>query len=281
MRHDRSLMKTLISSSFSFLLMILLVVLFVDFGLNLGFFNSKSIISTINKTYYYDKVYAETNKRAEEIVLQAGLPVTVLTDVITLDRVYIGGNNYVNGTLHGKKPKINTDKLKSDLKNNIDKYLKEQQITSTSQIATTQAKVVSRIEKVYLTGVQLKYVDLLMAWKAHLGRIMLILLPLLIFIGAFLCYFLLRLHKNRHRGLRYMNYALISASILILAAAEFLLCRKDYEKLNVVPGYYKDFLIAYYRWDIQVFLYIGGIGILMAVVLISFTRFLRNKAANS
>jgi hypothetical protein len=249
--------------------------------LYLGFFNSKSIISRINETYYYDKVYAETNKRAEEIVLQADLPVTVLKDVITLDRVYIGGNNYVNGTLKGNKPKLSTDKLKSDLNGNIDRYLKEQGIEQTEQVKAGQAEVVSRVEKEYLAGVRFKFIDYLIAWKARVGSIMVPLLSLSILLCATLCYLLLRLHKNKHRGLRYINYALISASLLIFIAASYLLLRKDYERLNVMPDYYNDFLTAYFRWDIQVFLYIGGIGILVSVVLISLTRFLRDRADNS
>ncbi len=278
MKNSKSIMKTLVSSTFSFLLTLLFFTLFVCIGLSFGIFGNKSIISKINETKYYDKVYVELNKRADEIILQAALPVTVLDDVITLDRVYVGGNNYINGTLKGEKPQINTDKLRSNLQEHIDQYLTQQAIEKTDEVKALEDNVITRIEEEYLSGVELKFIDYFVDFRTSFGNVMKLIIPLSVVLACVLCVLLIRLHKNRHRGLRYINYALISSSLLLIIASFSLLISKGYEKLNVMPAYYRDFLIAYFKWDIQVFLYIGCIGILISAALVSLTKFFKDRA---
>lgn len=277
MKHGKSLIKTLISSIYAFLLTLLLFVLFTSVGLSFGMFNNKSIISKMNETKYYDKVYVELNKRTEEIVLQAALPTTVLEDVITLERVYVGGNNYVNGILKGDKPKINTDKLRSNLTDHINEYLTKQSIEQSDEVKTLEEKVVNRVEEEYLSSVSFKFIDYFTDSRKNFRNAMQYILPLsILFIGT-LCFILIKIHKNKHRGLRYINYAMISSSLLLIIASTFLLLDKGYEKLNIMPVYYRDFLTAYFRWDIQVLLYMGFIGIILSTALISLTKFLKDR----
>ncbi|MDF2612050.1 MAG: hypothetical protein K0R92_3524 [Lachnospiraceae bacterium] len=92
MKHTKmQIMQSIISSIFAFLLSLLFILLFLGTGLAFGLFSDRIILSKVNESNYYNEVHQELNERAEKIITEAGLPSTVLTDVISLERVYIGG----------------------------------------------------------------------------------------------------------------------------------------------------------------------------------------------
>lgn len=278
MKHVKHNMKNIISGLFSFLLTLLFLLLFVCIGLFFGVFNNRSISSNINKVSYYHKVYVELNKKAEETVKQAVLPESVLYNVITLDRVYIGGNNYINGTLMGKEPKISTNKLRSDLSDQIDLYLNMHGIKQTDEVKKVKDKVVNRIEQEYLYGVKLPVVGKLMELKSKFIHLMLWVMPLLILLIGTIGTLLLRIHKYKHRSMRYINYAMISSSILIIVGSLYLMAVKGYERINVIPDYYRELLAAFIKSDILALLCAGGVAMIISISLISFTGYLKNSA---
>jgi hypothetical protein len=281
MKRINSKIQKLISSSFAFLLTLLFVTLFVCLGFSIGVFNNTSIISKINESNYYNDVYNELNTNAEAIVQKAGFPTTVLQDIITVERVFVGGKNYINNILNGEESQINTDKLREDLKNNIDQYLNDQGITRTDEMNTNIEAMQAEIESQYRSGIEFQFVNYYMEYKAHYVNLIKILMPVIILLIGILCYFVIRMHSHKHRGLRYINYALISSSCMMILAATYLLISKRYVKMDITPEYYSNFINTYLKWDVLVFLYIGGIGLTISIAIISFTGYLKNKIQNS
>lgn len=279
MKHKKTKMKTLTSCTFAFLLTLVFFILTVCIGLGIGVFNSKCVINKLNESDYYNHLYEELYKKADEIVLHAGLPETVLKDVITLEKVYAGSSNYAGYTLEGKEPKISTDRIEKKLRDNIGHYLSKQGISRTEQIESGIDEVTDRIQKEYLSAVKLKFINYYTDYQTQFRNLMKIMIPLLILLIGILCFLLLKIHRHKHRGLRYINYALISSSLLVTLAAAGLRINKGYEKLNIVPNYYRDFLELFFKWDIEVFLYIGGLGLVFSGLLIYLTGFLKKRCS--
>ncbi|MDD3173962.1 MAG: hypothetical protein PHF63_10020 [Herbinix sp.] len=281
MKHKKSRMQAVISCIFALILTLLFITLYVCFGFSLGVFSNRSIIEELNRSNYYNEVYDTLNKNAEELVIKAGFPATVLENVITIERVYVGGRNYVNGVLAGEEPQINTDKFRSDLTSNFDQYLTKQGITRTDDINTGVEAMISEIENEYKSSIQLQFVNYIIEYKTHFMNLMKVIIPVVTILIGILCFFLIKMRKYKHRGLRYINYALIASSCMTILAGAYLLVTKQYEKVNVTPDYYNNFLTAYLKWDIMVFMYLGGIGLLISALLISLTSFVRNRIMNS
>ncbi|MHB8130880.1 MAG: hypothetical protein ACYDEX_18015 [Mobilitalea sp.] len=280
MKLNKSKMKVFMSCMFAFLLTLLFVTLYVCFGFGLGVFNNRSIISNINESKYYSNVCDELNKKAEKSISKAGLPSTVLKDVITLERVYVGGDNYIQNSLKGKEPQIKTEKLMEALSANIDHYLQQEEINQTSELKAGIEELISAIELEYKSGIQLQFVNYITEYKIKYINLMKVIVPMLIVLIGILCFFLIRMHQYKHRGIRYITYALISSSWIIIIAAAYLLMVKSYTKVMLTPDYYHDFLAAYFKWDIIVFIYMGGIGLTIAMALISLIGFLKRRANN-
>ena len=281
MKHGKSKMKTLLSSTFAFLLTLLFFTLFVCIGFGFGVFNNKNVVSKLNETSYNTSVYEVMKTKADEIVKQAGLPVTVLNNAITMERVFVNENNYINSTLNGKSSGISTDKLKTSLTDNMNQYFKEQGIDQTAEVKAVADKVVTKVEQEYLSVLKLKFLNEYVKYKVRFDHLMIIVIPLLVVLIGVLCFLLLKMHHHKHRGLRYINYALISSSLLFTLGAIYLLVNKGYKNLNVMPYYYRNFLTAYLKWDIMAFLYIGGMGIIISAAMISLAGFLKSRMSNN
>lgn len=281
MKQNKTILHRLISCVFSFLLTLLFIVLFLCIGFSFGLFNGKSITRAINQSNYYNKVYHELNRNTETLITDSGLPVSVLTDVITLQRVYIGGKNYIESSLRGEEVLPKTDKLKDQLTSNIKLYLQEEGINTSEELTSQINDVISIIETEYTEAIQLKLLNGITDYRDHFFDLIIIILPVVIVLIGILCYFLIRIQKYQHKGVRYIVYGLMASSLLTIIAALYLLITKQYSGIDVAPGYYKDFVTEYLRWDMMIFIYVGGIGLTISIALISLISYLKNGIKNS
>jgi hypothetical protein len=277
MEKKQKLMQRIISSIFAFLLTMIFVSSFTLTGLYYGVFNNRIILSKVNESNYYNEVYKELQDRAEGILQEAGLPLNVLSDVITLKRVYVGGKYYIEDTLSGKEPVINTDKVRSQLEQNIDQYLTEEDISGTKELDTGIEEVIRKIEQEYKRGIHFQFIDYIAEYKASFMRLLRIAIPILILLASVIIVLLIKIHRYKHSGIRYIAYAMIASSCIVISSSAFLLITKSYEKMKQLPFYYGRFLTNYLKWDIQVFLYLGGIGMLLAILLIILVAYLKNN----
>ena len=277
MEKKQKLMQRIISSIFAFLLTMIFVSSFTLTGLYYGVFNNRIILSKVNESNYYNEVYKELQDRAEGILQEAGLPLNVLSDVITLKRVYVGGKYYIEDTLSGKEPVINTDKVRSQLEQNIDQYLTEEDISGTKELDTGIEEVVRKVEQEYKRGIHFQFIDYIAEYKASFMRLLRIAIPILILLASVIIVLLIKIHRYKHSGIRYIAYAMIASSCIVISSSAFLLITKSYERMKQLPFYYGRFLTNYFKWDIQVFLYLGGIGMLLAISLIILVAYMRNN----
>lgn len=276
MKPYKSKIQRVVSSMFALLLTLLFVALYICIGLGFGVFNNRAILGKINESNYYNKVYESLNENAKLLVAEAGFPEEVLTEVITLERVYIAGQNYIEATLGDTDYVIKTDKIKDRLMDNIYQYLLDEGIELTEELDSGIIDLVNRVEADYLNSLQLPFISSVTEYRSDFVFASMFIIPILFVLIGILCYFLIRMFKYVHKGVRYIVYALLSSSILTVGAAGYLLITKQYALINASPDYYQEFLTAYLRWDITVFMYIGGIGLTVAIALISLVGFLKN-----
>lgn len=270
--------QSTISLIFSFLLTVLFLLLFILLGLYFGAFNEKLIKQKINESNYYNETYSIIYSKAESIVKDAGLPVSVLENAITLERIYIGGKYYVEDILSGKEPAYKTDKLETVLYININNYLTEQHIVKTPELEAGMGELTERLLQEYRRGIQFDFIKSISRLRQVYLRIIMIGLPALLILMSIIIYSLIRMHKYLHRALRYINYGVIAASLFTgVIAAVMLFLLKIHNKVTVQPEYYSLFLRNYFKWDIQVFLYIAGLGAVLTAILFIITGQSKNS----
>ncbi len=280
MKRKKSKIRIVINNTFACILTLLIVILYLSLGFSFGVFNDRSILSKLDESQYYDMVYDNYYENAVKMLQESGFPKQVLEEAVPFDKIYVGGKNYVNNILAGEAAQINTIKLRNALTDSFNRYLTEQGIVRTNELNTGIEVLISELENNYVDSIQLQFVNYYKEYKSKFLDLMKIAIPLDLILIGLLCFFLIRMHRFKHRGMRYINYASIASSCLILVTAIYLLLIKKYMAIDVNPKYYQKFLTAYFKWDIIVFLYIGGSGLTISAFLITLTGYLRKKVAN-
>ncbi|MBU5331148.1 hypothetical protein [Anaerocolumna aminovalerica] len=275
--NKKRIMQKVISSTFAFLLTMIFVCLFALIGLYYGVFNNRIILSKVNESNHYNEVYEELLERTQDILKESGLPLSVMSEAITLERVYIGGKYYIEDTLLGKEPMIQSDKVRTQLEQNINEYLMEEGISRTKELDAGIIEVVDKVEQEYKRGIHFQFVNYIAEYKVSFMRLFRIEIPILVLLVGTISVLLIKLHRYKHLGIRYIAYAVIASSCIVISSSAFLLITKSYERMGQQPDYYNRFLTNYLRWDIQVFMYLGGIGMLLAVLLIILVSYLKNN----
>lgn len=266
MKQKPAKLQIIISAVFSFILTVLILVLLLMVGLYLGAFNEKIIKLKVSESNYYNETYSLIYDNTKTIVQDAGLPVTVLEDAITLERVYIGGKYYVEDVLEGNGPTYKTDKLEEALRTNINNYLKEQKVVITEELKAGTDELIAKVSQEYRRGIQFDFINSISKLKQSYKNALLIGIPILLVLAAVIIFLLIRMYKYKHRGLRYINYSVITASVMVGAMALYILLTGAYH-VKGEPRYYMSFINNYFKWNIQIYLGMAGFGAIASTLL--------------
>ncbi len=280
MKGNSSRIKDFLCCIFSFQLSLLFLALIILAGLHFGVFNDRIILNKVNESNYYNEVQKELNSRASVMMEETGLSAELLTGVITLERVYIDGKYYMEDVLAGKEPAMKTDKIRDTLKQNIEGYLEDNNISLTEELNIGVNALISRVEQEYKRELQFGFIHYLGEYKVYYRSFIKKAIPVISALAGAISFMLIKMHGYRHRGIRYITYAMISSGCITGITAGHLLLVKAYDGIQVLPEYYNRFLTNYFKWDIQVFLYLGGLGILLSILLIILTEYVKNQATN-
>ncbi|WMJ85808.1 hypothetical protein [Anaerocolumna sp. MB42-C2] len=280
MKVNHSLKKKLLSCIFSFMLSLSFTTLFVLIGLQLSVFNDRLILDKINESGYYYEVQKELDNSASSIIMNAGMPTELLYGVITLERVYLDGRTYMEEALADKTAVPDTEKLTKVLKQNIEEYLNRNSIHRTEELDAGIDALISSVKQEYKRVIEFRFIRYLGEYKVYYRNIMIKAFPIALCLVIFLSGILIRMHRYRHRGVRYITYALTASSLSIGGLACYLLITKAADRRIGTPDYYHRFLSSYLRGNLQVFLYLSGFGILLSIFLIILTGYLKKQYAD-
>jgi hypothetical protein len=278
MKLDKSKLPAITSALFAFLLTILFTILFFIIVGYIGLHNGRCITDAMNHSNYYERLYLAITKDAEAAAMEAGLPKSVLKDVITLERVYINGNNYIRETLNGEKAMIPTDNLSEGLSININQYITSQGFALTEDIKTKCSAFIDDIKQRYQDGIQLKLIKELYNLRLGYQKFMMFIIPVLILLIGFICFLLNKIHPHNYRGVRYITCSLIASSLLMVITGIALYGLSPFNGLELSPGYYRGFIEAGLQWMFKVFLFLGWFGLTMSMALILVTSYIKNGA---
>ncbi len=276
MKQKSAKLQKVISAAFSFVLTVLILIVLLMVGLYLGAFNEKMIKLKVSESNYYNETYSLIYDNTKTIVQDAGLPVTVIEDVITLERVYIGGKYYVEDVLAGKQPAYKTDKLEESLRRNINNYLKDQNVMVTEELKAGTEELITKVSQEYRRGIQFDFINSISKLKQSYQSVLFIGIPILLVLAAVIIFLLIRMYQYKHRGLRYVNYSVITASAMVGVTSLYILLSGAYH-VTVEPRYYMIFINNYFKWNIQMYLGMAGFGLIASTLLFVFIKQLKES----
>lgn len=260
---------------FALVLTLLFFFLFLSVGLLFGVFNNRVILNKISESNYYNRVYQKLEERSDEIFLSHRLPDTLLDDVITLEKVYVSGRNYIENALQNKEYKIPLTQIEEALEQSISEYMMEEGIEETPEVTSGIKELVALISGEYRRSIEFQFINYISIYRKSVYQILKWIFPLGIVCSGLFIFLLLRLHPYKHRGVRYLASSMLSSSSLIILGSLLLLMSRFYNKMQIAPDYYFTFVQEYLKWSTIIYLYIGGMGILIGIVLMGLVRYMK------
>ena len=95
-------------------------------------FNEKHILDLFNKTEYYAKTYELLESNFEKYIQQSGLDEQVLKNIVTKEDIENDTKKIIISIFDGLHEEVNTDEIKGRLNNNINRFIKENNISKIS-----------------------------------------------------------------------------------------------------------------------------------------------------
>lgn len=245
------------AGSWAFLLMLAL-------GLYFGVYNNSSIQRQMMESDYFLGVTQMIRETAQGQLEDAGYDGKIASEVFSLSSVYIEEKQYINKVLAGQEDaKISTDGIQDALNTEV-----------VGKDASANEKMVTELKKTYTDMLQFNLGKVIYQSRQsftgwfYLTTIVSIIMLLALFILT--C----RLYGYPHKAARVMCIAILVSSCLISGGAVIAKALKVTGKIKATPVYYLQFLQKYAAWSINVLMYVGCLGILVAVALVIWKRYL-------
>ena len=112
---------------------ILLFLILITFTLRITILNKNNIIKKLDKTNYYEKVYNETLDNMKYITKKTGYSSKILNDTFNVEDIKRNTKKYIESIYENKKIEINTEFLKENIEENLDNYIKENNLDNSKK----------------------------------------------------------------------------------------------------------------------------------------------------
>lgn len=109
--------------------------------------NKQYVLEQLDKTNYYEGIQKQLESNFENYIGQSGLDEEVIKNIISVEQVKKDTNIIINNIYDGTSQTINTEQLKSNLKNNIETSLENRNLTVAEQEAIEE--YINKIDKQY------------------------------------------------------------------------------------------------------------------------------------
>lgn len=276
-KNDKNIGKKILSSFLAFFLAILLTVGTVCISVYVGLFSNERILDGLNYKDYYANVEEFFYQNARDMTIPSGLPPEIVNDIVDAQTIYDDVKGYVLASLKGEEYTFHTDELKENLTKKIYQYFQEENI----QITQLQEETIPQ----YVETVADKYIeDLKVPLVPHIPKIKQIYkkaLPGIITVDLLLCtgivVALFRIHRWRHRGLRYVVYSTTATAIMIALPA--FAARKSgfYKRIGINVEHLYNALVAYIENGINMLFYMAAGWLVVTCILLLLISFLKKK----
>lgn len=267
------LARKAISLILSFLLFIFSCVIALLCCVYLNIFDPQSMAGSLSSSGYFASAKDQFETNAWDISIPLGVPQSVVQELVSEEKVTADIKDSLKAAVDNTEFTADTKGITSELDKRVKDYFTE---LSDEQLSVLEDyKEAIAAEYVKLTTIPLvKYIG---SVKNAYSEIFLFIVTACAVLLIADVIFLMKLHRYRHRALRYVSYAAI-ASALGMAVVPFIgFVTGFYKKFNITPGYFKGFVTAYVE-DILIYMLLcAAFFALAAFLLITGTVVARRK----
>lgn len=240
------------------------LLLLVALGLYFGAYNNNSIQRQLMESDYFLGVTQMIRETAQGQLEEAGYDGKIASEVYTLSSVYIEEKQYISKVLAGENDAaVSTDGIENALKTEV-----------TGKSDESNQQMIETLKDTYENMLQFKLGRVI--YESRTSFLGWFYLTCIVSIIMLLVFFILacRLYGYPHKAARIMCISILISSCLVAGGAVLAKLLKVTAKIEATPVYYLQFLQKYAAWSINVLMYMGCLGILVAIALMIWKRYL-------
>lgn len=257
----------------SFVLSLVVMILFVCSGVSLGILNSKKLSQTLTQSDYYNIMAKDAASSVSDYVTGQELPPSVLDGILEEDQMMLDAKGYVDAQLNGKGGSIATDSFQTKLTKNILEHLNQAGSVNAVEVKRGVKEITSTASAIYREHLELKAVSYYSEWKKDLSGMIKGLFIGSVVVAAMLVLVLLKFQSGTHRGIRYIAYSMCTASILqgliTWQMGSHFVIKGTGAYYQVVNQFFKDAMVPMYV--------MSGIGLILFAAALFGTETLKQK----
>ena len=263
-----------ISLVLRYILIFFLVVIILAFAfLNIAtstILNKNYILTKLEETGYYSGIYQEVEKDFRNYIDQSGLEEEVMDNVITEDKVKEDVNIMISNIYEGRDEKIDVTEIRTNLNNNIEKYIANQQglkvdnsavetyidkICEQYKTTMTHTDYEQKINNVYMKI--LKYADIV-------NKALLIAMLVLVIVIFSIC------HERIFKGFSSIGISILSSGVLFVLTNLFIKMKIKIDTITILNSAFSSSLRSILKDVIGTILNYGFImlGIGLALIIL-------------
>jgi hypothetical protein len=251
----------------SFVLSITFVALAILFVVQWTCFNKNTFYKNLLSSKYYENVLSDLYEKAEAITLPTGLSIEVLKDTIELYEVHRDVNGYLEAGFRGEAFEADTSKLESDLKQNIDQYLKSEGIMADLEQRKNIELYVTSIATEYKKSIEIPLLDFLVSLREFYKKIYYTGIVICTAVIATIIRMMTKMNGWLHRTIRYLTYSTTAAAFMVALAPFVALCNGFYRRIQLSPRSLYDFTVIFVTNIFHTFLLFGLVLATISIVL--------------
>lgn len=276
-------LRKIISYIASFLLAVCLTLMTLLIIIKFGALNEKSLYNNMGSYGYYDYIYSDFMEKVKAVTMPTGFPESIYDGIVSKTDIY----NDVNGSLKeqfgGAKYETNAENIRQKLRSNIDSYFAETSYTATEEEKTAIEEYIDTVADNYDKYIKFPLGSYLVKAKNLFDKVFFVAFAVLMVMVLIIIFLLVRIHKWKHKSLRYISFASLATMFMVSAYPLYLYADKAYYRLSLSPESFYKFTITYIDNILQLFIYFGifwlAVGILLAGLVVYLKKLKKTRRA--
>lgn len=270
--------RFIVSSILSFLLAILLTVATVALAFKIGFINKGRILDGLNYKDYYGGVESQFYQDVKDLATPMGLPEKVLDGIVEQDMIHDDVKGYVDACFAGREYTFHTEELQHNLTEHIYQYFQEQGWQLSEEQLTTIPEFTRLVADKYVEDLKVPLVEHFDNINAKYTKIMVLVLTGCLIPGLVIVVALIRMQRWKHRGVRFIVYSTLAASIMSMVPALVVLISGFYKRISIEMEYLYHAIVQYVFNGCMVFIYMSCVWVAVSVGLLLCIRYLKKNS---
>ncbi len=257
----------------SLLLAIFISVMAVLFSVRVGFISDGMIVNSINKVNYYGIVYREFMDKCEAIAIPNGLGGDVFVPFISKEQIYNDGSNYLKAQLRGGTFEMDREGYKKKLKENIYKYVKQNDLTAEGDMEQIIESFCDEIMECYVEMIRFPHGEKIgFIFRRISDYFPYVFAAMLLFALAVLWILIRQNRHNKGRFFRYVSYSTLSGAFSVCIVPILCMFTRFYRRLQIYPEYMYQFIISYIEHGLKIMLIVGMILFAVSIALVELSE---------